>query len=331
MENLPKVSICIPTYNSEMYLEETLFSIENQTYSNIEVIISDNCSTDNTIALIKKFAAKNNWTYILNEQNIGAGLNMNKLITSATGEFIAIYHSDDVYDSEIVSKSVSFLTTSPECGFLSTLATVIDSDGNELGMLDLPKSLKSKKRNIYNFEEIFAAILDSFLPFLITPTVMVRKSAYDELGQFKIHEKYKSAGDYEMWLRILKKFPAGIIPESLVKYRKHAQQGSQKEIRENYGLPDGLIVYEEYAIGNKLLEKKYQRVYSYLLMLQVLKLNDKKDFQNSAEMVKLIQRNGNYSYSVLATLFNIFNYTSIRFNINYLNGVKRMFLSTKGK
>ena len=331
MKNLAKVSVCVPTYNSELYLEQTLLTIENQTYPNVEVIIADNCSSDGTIAIIERFAKKNNWTYILNENNIGAGLNMNKLISSASGDFIAVYHSDDLYDAEIIAKSVSFLDTNPTCGMVSTLATVIDSNGKELGDLGLPQSLKSKNRYVFDFEEIFSAILDSFVAFLITPTVMVRKSVYESLGHFKIHEKYKSAGDYEMWLRILRHFPAGIIPEFLIKYRKHAQQGSQTEIRENYGLPDGLIVYEEYAKGNSYLEKKYKRAYSYLLMLQVLKLNDRRDFQNSKQMVKLIERNGTFKYIALASLFNLLNYSHIRFNIQYLDRLKSRFFSSKVK
>ncbi|MHA4894108.1 glycosyltransferase [Pedobacter sp. PWIIR3] len=322
MKNWPKVSLCIPTYNSEAYLEETLTSIKNQTYTNIEVIIVDNCSTDGTVGIIKEFAEKYNWKYVLNDENIGAGLNMNKSISFANGELVAVYHSDDIYDPEIVSKSVAFLELNADCGFVSTLAKLINAVGDEQGQLKLPGSLKSKNRNIYNFEEIFSAILDSFVPFLITPTVMVRKSIYDKLGHFKIHGKYKSAGDYEMWLRILKNYPAGIIPEPLIKYRKHAQQGSQKEIRENYGLPDGLVVYEEYSQGDRLLEEKYRRVFSYLLMLQVLKLNSRGDFQNSKNMIRLIKERGNFQYKFAGVLFNLLNFFKIRFNVELLDGVK---------
>ncbi|TCC96235.1 glycosyltransferase [Pedobacter hiemivivus] len=326
---MSKVSICIPTYNSDAYLEESLNSIQNQTYTNIEVIIGDNCSSDNTQAIIKRYADENNWSYVFNQQNIGAGLNMNKLISLATGDFVAVYHSDDIYHPEIVAKSVSFFDQNQDCGFVSTLANLIDSNGEYLGELELPSRLRNNIKCKYTFEEIFPAILDSFVPFLVTPTVMVPKKIYDKLGMFKINDKYKSATDYEMWLRILKEFPAGILPEPLIQYRKHASQGSQMEIRENYGIPDGLNVYEEYAAGNRYFEKKYKRIFSWLIFLQVLKLNNARNFKESSKMVQRIHKHGNFKYGLFAGFFNLFNISSIRFNINFLDRFKGFFIKTK--
>lgn len=106
MKEKTKVSICIPTYNSVKFLHLMLDSIVEQTYKNIEVIISDNASTDNTVAFAQEYCDKYKWNFYQNEVNIGAGANFNKLIELTTGDYIAIYHADDVYHPTIVEESI---------------------------------------------------------------------------------------------------------------------------------------------------------------------------------------------------------------------------------
>ena len=92
----PKVTIGIPTYNSEGYLRMSLDSIANQTYKDIEVIISDNHSSDHTCEIAQEYVERYGWTLNVNAKNIGAADNFNKLIELSHGEFVAIYHADDI-------------------------------------------------------------------------------------------------------------------------------------------------------------------------------------------------------------------------------------------
>ncbi len=102
---MPRVSICIPTYNSERFLATTLESLAAQTRKPDEVLISDNASTDATCAIVRRYRDKGILSIRLIEQtqNVGAINNWNNLLSEAQGELVALYHSDDLYAPEMIS------------------------------------------------------------------------------------------------------------------------------------------------------------------------------------------------------------------------------------
>lgn len=132
---LPLVSICIPTYNAEKTVVDTVESVLNQTYRNLEIIVSDNASTDNTIALLEKFTDPRIKLY-RNSKNIGAEKNFNRCIELATGRYIAIFHADDVYLPEMVEKQVKAFLDDPSIGAVFTTATYINEKWN---LFNVPK------------------------------------------------------------------------------------------------------------------------------------------------------------------------------------------------
>ncbi len=237
----PLVSLCIPTYNSARYLKQCLNSITSQTYSNLEIIFSDNASTDETRSIIKDYEAIGNAT-VHNSYNIGAGANFNKLINQAKGDYIAIYHADDVYHDTIVEESVKVLQNDQSIGLVGAMGTVIDQNGNFKNDMELHDEIRSLKKNVYSFDE---ALLGAIRNMFVTPTVMVRAKAYQEVGVFD-QQKYKSACDYEMWLRIARRYKVAIIDKKLINYRIHEGQGSEQEVRKNIEVPDILWVLKEY-------------------------------------------------------------------------------------
>ena len=101
----PLVSICIPTYNVEKTIAETLNSIIDQTYKNLEIVISENASTDNTLSLLDKFNDPRIKIY-RTSKTIIAEQNFSRCIELATGDYIAIFHADDLYNSNMVEKQV---------------------------------------------------------------------------------------------------------------------------------------------------------------------------------------------------------------------------------
>ena len=180
--NNPLVSICIPTYNSDKYLVQCLDTIKAQTYKNVEVILSDNGSIDSTLAIIKEYCNQSNWTYSVNDENIGALSNFNKLIGLANGDFIAIYHADDLYDSCIVESTVNLLLEHNSVFAVGTMANVIDEDGTPVSRYVLPDGIDSSVAiDISACVEGIVSICkdtDSEMHQLfITPSIMVRKSA----------------------------------------------------------------------------------------------------------------------------------------------------------
>ncbi|MEG1506406.1 MAG: glycosyltransferase family 2 protein [Bacilli bacterium] len=226
MKKLKKVSVCIPVYNSEKYLEKTLNSIINQTYNNIEILIGDNKSTDSTSEIIKRFMKKDNRIkYIQHSKNLGYSGNCNFLIKESSGEYIAIYHGDDLYDKTIVEKQVIALEKNKKLGGVFSFADVIDEKDNKIREMVLLKS--QEELIIITLEEYLQLLLNNGVNFnnvLICPTSMIRKNIYLKLNGYDLTKKYIE--DQDMWTRILKINNLGIINQKLIKYRVHSLQGS---------------------------------------------------------------------------------------------------------
>ena len=294
-EGRPLVSICIPTYNSERFLAATLESIAAQSYPRVEVIIGDNASADGTIGIAECFAARHGWRLLKNPLNLGPMGNWSRLVTEATGDYVAIYHADDLYHPDIVAESVTFLEREPEAGLVGTLGTVIDAGGRELHDIELPDGCHGT--GCYSFPELFRAVLGNggSRIFLVTPSVMVRRTIYSELGTFDTSGRFASAADYEMWFRIGMRRPIGVIDRPLMRYRIHGGQGSENELRRNLELPDMLEVLAAYADGIDDLELQidYDRYRSRTFLKTALKQNCVGDFKRSSETVHLI-RSGRY-------------------------------------
>ena len=217
----PLVSICVPTYNTEKTVVSTLHSILGQTYRNLEILVVDNASTDNTLALLQQF---NDPRIVIhqNERNIGAEANFSKGIRLSTGEYIAIFHADDLYLPNIVEKQVRALQKNPSAGAVFTLARCINDRGEPIRKGRLPVKLRGK--GIYHFSEIFIHMLEDG-NFLMSPSCMVRGKLYKKLMPFDA-VSFGVHADFDMWLRILEKSPIVILEEELMCYRISNERGS---------------------------------------------------------------------------------------------------------
>src|SRR3989344_1593727 len=124
MTEHPLLTICITTYNSEKTIKKTLESVIGQTYPNFEILVSDNGSSDNTLEMVRSFNnprifIRHNIKKITSDRPyIGSYDNYNGCIESGLirGELVAFYHSDDIYEKDIVKKEVEFLMRNPEAG-----------------------------------------------------------------------------------------------------------------------------------------------------------------------------------------------------------------------
>ena len=224
---MPLVSVCVPTYNAEKYIEETLRSIINQTYENIEIIIGDNASDDNTEIIVNRVirSTDRRVMYYKNEENLGYSGNCNKLISAASGELIAIYHSDDIYELDIVERQVELLESNKSIAGCFTMFSMIDSHGNEKTnrSYKIAKS-ESSAFTQYNYNEFIYMLFNHFCNPFFCPSSMVRKRNYLDVGGFD--EQVTITEDQDMWLRLLNKNDLAIINEKMVRYRIHSEQGS---------------------------------------------------------------------------------------------------------
>lgn len=129
--SMPLVSILIPVYNRESIISETLECAINQTYKNIEIIISDNCSTDNTWSILEEYSKKDNRIKIFkNETNIGPVLNWKKCIDNVKGEFTKILWSDDLISIDFIEKTI--LCFDEETAFVITGFQIFNSESNQI-------------------------------------------------------------------------------------------------------------------------------------------------------------------------------------------------------
>ena len=265
----PLVTICFITHNSDPFLEKALSSVINQDYDNFKVLISDNESTDNTLKIIDSY--KNKYSNIILRNNTpdikpgkfydGCYDNCNGCIKSnlIEGEYVGFYHSDDVYEKEIVRKEVEFFAKHPEVVAVFTLGNLIDQDDKFIRKYKLPREIRH--RDVLTFPELFKTLLNYGNKFLITPTFMIRTEILKELGPFSTEGLFGTSADLEMWLRIAKKYPIGIVKEPLINRRVGGggKQYNMKRI-ETTGF---FKVMDYYLKDNIVTDKKSLRQYKY--------------------------------------------------------------------
>lgn len=265
----PLVSICIPTYNNAKYLRESLDSIVNQTYPNKEIIVSDNASIDNTEKIVKEYVEKYKVKYYKNEKNIGAEANFTRCIELANGEFIAIYHSDDIYDKEIIARQVEYLNGHLNSGAVSTLAYDIDEEGKVFNCKAIPSELNKVNNCEYNFEEIFRTIM-KYGNFLVCPSFMVRADIYKNEIKMYRYEMFKTSSDLDVWFHILRKHNIGILPYNLMSYRHSKTQGSYQNRNRVNEFSDFFLVME-YYLSKEWVIKKIHSINIYMEYYNFLK------------------------------------------------------------
>lgn len=189
------VSIITPTYNCEKFISYTIESVIAQTYSNWEILIVDDYSSDNTAEIVEKYTkVDSRIKYIKLEENSGAAVARNKAIDSATGEYIAFLDSDDVWMPTKLEKQISFMKEN-RFNFTCTSYTKIDEEGKYLG-----KTIEAQTKSDYN----------GVLKTCPGNSTVVYNSM--NLGKFKIPD-IKKRNDYVMWLQVIKqeKYLNGLI------------------------------------------------------------------------------------------------------------------------
>jgi glycosyltransferase involved in cell wall biosynthesis/SAM-dependent methyltransferase len=211
---MPKVSVIIPSYNHEKYVAETIQSVLDQTYQDFEIVITDDGSTDGTVAEIRKFTDPRIRLFVF-EKNQGASVAVNKCIAEAKGEYVALINSDDVFVPHKLEEQVKFLDEHPKIVAVFGYAQIIDEDGHDF---------TDKSHFYYNvFTQPNRTRYEWLNHFfyhgncLCHPSVLIRKFCYNEVGLF--NPRYANIPDFDFWIRLCMKYEIYIIPENLVKFR----------------------------------------------------------------------------------------------------------------
>jgi len=217
MKNQPLVSVIIPTYNKSQYLREAIKSVLNQTYKNIEVIVVDDGSTDNTKEIVESFN-DSRIIYIFQE-NKGPAIARSTGIKKAQGEYIAFLDSDDLWLKEKLKRQLDFMEKNSEVGLMGTGCYEITDKGKIIGKKIFPIKNKILQKDLIKYN-----------PF-IQSSVMAKKEVFDKVGLW-YDEKFRESEDYELWLRIAGNYKIGNLAELLVMKRYYRDGLSPAKDRE---------------------------------------------------------------------------------------------------
>ena len=195
------VSIVMPSYNTAKYIADSIKSVQDQTYPNWELIIVDDCSTDDTDKIVESIQDQR-IRYIKNETNSGAAFSRNRALREAKGRWIAFLDSDDLWKTEKLEKQIRFMEEN-RYAFSYTNYEEIDADGKKKNVIITGPKVISKT-GMFNY--CWPGCL----------TVM-----YDQkkIGLIQI-ENIKKNNDYAMWLKVCKKVECYLIDEVLAEYRR---------------------------------------------------------------------------------------------------------------
>lgn len=244
--NHPLVTICVPTFNAERTLSQTLNTLVLQDYPNIKIIIVDNSSTDETISIAKNIAKRyQNITLISHNENIGGEGNFTRCINYTGGKYTAIYHSDDLYDSTIVSKQVRVLEKNIDIGAVFTKANDIDKNGNYINQRFIPKEVFSKYNGLLDFSSALKLVL-RYGNIFVCPSALVRTDIYKNEIVTWDGSHYKTSADLDVWLRISKNHNLYILDENLIHYRVSDSSFSYQYSRYRTTRHDIFLVLERY-------------------------------------------------------------------------------------
>lgn len=266
----PLVSIIVPVFNGERYLRESLNSILAQTHSCCEVLVMDDTSTDSTPSIVASYGDR--ITSVRQAKNLGQFANVNDGIARARGQYIAVYHADDIYHPDIVEREVDFLQRFPAAGAVFCLDVFIDGNGREYGHVVIPPEVRSDRPLPY--EVILNALLEHKNKFLRTPSGMVRATVYRDVGPYR-GEEFGIASDLEMWVRIARKYPLGILQEYLMFYRHGHGNLSQRhyhlrtEPEQHFRILDAHLVRDKHLAAPQALAAHEAHRAEDLIMLVI--------------------------------------------------------------
>lgn len=230
MKNYPLVSVVIPAYNCENTVRETLESVLQQTYKNIEIIVVNDGSTDHSLDVISQYSGN---VTIINKENGGVAGARNLGIKAAKGEFISFCDADDIWNSEKIEDQINYLNAHPQVDMVYCYWHVWQS--NSTGSYDIPVSFGfSRKKSQQIDSELSGWIYHKLLLDCecLTSTVIMRRNLFNKIGYFDT--SLKSGEDYDLWLRASRVTEIHKLKEVYVLYRAWPHSITRKPMKTHY-------------------------------------------------------------------------------------------------
>lgn len=221
--NKPRVSVLMAAHNVERYISEAVGSIVGQSFSDLELLVLDDASTDGTAGIVQRFAAVDDRVILIRaDANLGRSRARNRLLSMAKGDFVAIMDADDVAMPERIARQVDFLERSPDHVAVGGQADWIDEVGRVIGLAPFPCDHASiDAENLRGRAVIYH------------PSALIRAEPFHRLGGYD--ENLLVAEDLDLWLRLAELGKLANLPETVLRYRLHdksSQVSLAKEIVE---------------------------------------------------------------------------------------------------
>lgn len=220
----PKVSVCIPTYNYGEFISDAIESVLAQTFTDFELIVVDNCSTDGTKEIVTRYAGVNSKvTYHRNELNFGMVGNWNICLEYARGEFVKILCADDVLEKDCLEKSVGAFDETPTVVLVSSSRILVDRTLHPTGIV----YKYSDRYEVIPGSKMIANVLMTWNSIGEPSAVLFRKT----LAKRGFDCGYYQQADMEMWFYLLEKGDFAFLPEPVCRIRVHEQQTTHANVK----------------------------------------------------------------------------------------------------
>lgn len=212
----PLVSILMPVFNCEAYLNESVPSLLKQSYENFELLIIDDGSTDKSLDILKDFAKQDKRIQVYTQENIGITKTLNKLIEYSKGDFLARMDADDRAFPHRLNAQVEYLKDNPTTTAVGSSYELINEIGQPITVIKLPQK----------HDQIDTLHLEGHTS-MSHPAIMMRKKSVVEVGGYD--ENIPTAQDIDLWLRLAEIGLLANLPDPLIQYRVHNQSISEKK------------------------------------------------------------------------------------------------------
>jgi glycosyltransferase involved in cell wall biosynthesis len=239
LSGIPKVSVCIPTFNGASYVGATIDSVLKQKFQDFEIVIVDNCSTDHTEAIVKEhMLLSEKIIFYKNEQNIGMAENFNKCLEYARGEYIKYLCADDLLLPDCLEQMVAGLDAHQDVSLVSGGRLSINENGKSFGL----QHYSSETQIVQGHEAITRCLFGG--NFIGEPSaVMFRKS--ELLNHFRA--ELPQLMDMDVWFRLLENGHLLSIEMPLCSIRFHKTQMTRENIKSGKLIEDNILIFNEFA------------------------------------------------------------------------------------
>lgn len=252
MRELPLVSICIITYNSADFVLETLNSAKDQSYHNIELIISDDASTDSTIELCKNWLKENGGFFVRTQlitvdQNTGIPANCNRALTASYGKWIKVIAGDDILLKDCISYNMEYIRNNSETQILFSAMRPFLVENGEKKFFE-PVKLSNYFLDLSADQQFVEIIFGKMQG--VAPTSFIAKELFEKLNYYD--EEFKLAEDYPFWLKCTANQHRFVSMDKLtVLYRLHNKSTAVTKVLNGVMFRDRMMIFKQYL--NRIL------------------------------------------------------------------------------